>query len=100
MTDIHVLPNLLTFSPLDAVLALLSVSLLVTGLKRELKGISIFIQISMLLVKIVKHFYNTHPEAKAKIDKKYLDILDKIYNKNLKVHDRKLISSKESNAIG
>lgn len=42
------------------------------------RNLSIFLQVSLLLVKITKHYYDSHPEAKAKLNQAIMIRLDKI----------------------
>lgn len=50
-------------------------------LKDKNRGISLFLQVSILLLRITKHYFDTHPEA-AKIANKYRHEVDTLYHKH------------------
>ncbi len=42
------------------------------------RNLSILLQVSLLLIKFTKHYYDTHPESKAKLNVAIMARLDKI----------------------
>lgn len=92
--------SLFALNPLDIVLALLGIA---AGslIRRKFVGFGIFIQISIILVKIVRHYYATHPEMKQKWPLlKHKRKLDTIYKEKLEMYDLGLKETQETGAAG
>lgn len=66
--------------------------------KKRIGTIGITLQVVLLILKMSRHYYSTHPEAKKKLDRAISLKLDKIYAhlRNLEP----LKTSKETGAIG
>lgn len=68
--------------------------------KVTIREIGIFLQVALILVKMAKHYYDTHPESKKRLDGKARKYLQKIYKNHLETHDRGLRSEKDTGAAG
>jgi len=53
--------------------------------RQPLRNASIFLQVSLLIIKMANHYFTTHPEAKEKINKKIEHLLEKISH-DLKIY--------------
>lgn len=92
MVLLHLLPHISSF---DVTIALLSFS---AGLLYRFRGITILIQVSLLLIKMAKHFYDTHPEG-AKL-KPFDPKMDRLYTNQLSKYDPSLLETKQTGAQG
>ena len=96
MTDImHIL------SPIDLFVGLISFS---TGIvaaarilkKNPLRNASILLQVSLLISKMAKYYFDNHPEAREKLNTQTLAMLEKISNQLQGIKE----SSSDSKPVG
>lgn len=51
------------------------------------RGLSLFVQVTYMLIKMARHYYRTHPDAKKKFDKRMTDYFDRMYHWYVKPHE-------------
>lgn len=58
------------------------------GVGSRLKGVFVFLQVALLIAKMAKWYYETHPHGKKQAKHiKFDEKLDKLYHEKLKKHD-------------
>ena len=68
--------------------------------RNRAKGFTVLLQISILLYKMAKFYYDQHPEARNNKDSRLLKSFDNIYEDHLEEHDKQLKISSETGATG
>ena len=69
--------------------------------KRNIKTIGILVQLALLLSKMARHYYDTHPDAKDRMDKGSRELLEKMWHKDLKAQEEPTLkNSKDTGAVG
>jgi hypothetical protein len=66
--------------PIDTFIAIISFLIGKVFTKKE-RGVGIFLQVSLLLLRLAKHYFDTHPEA-DKLASKYKLEVDQMYHKH------------------
>lgn len=97
LNAIHLLPFLAAHIPFDVAIGILS---FLSGLFVARRGaLGLMIQASLLLMKMAKHYYDTHPEARERFKgKERIEIESKITK--LETHHRELKTGEETGALG
>lgn len=91
--DIHAI--LTSFSPFDIIVGIFSfmagaVAMLQRYKNNPYRNLSIFLQVSILVINMAKQYYDHHPDAKEKLNKKIVERLDKISDQLYEyIHGRK-----------
>lgn len=75
-------------------------STLVKLKRNPAKGISVFLQVSLIIIKMAKHYYDTHPEAKQKLNGEARGLLEKLYRKEVTPTEIAYKTSEETGAAG
>lgn len=85
------------FSPIDILVGLVSflsgILVMIRQFKKNpLRNASIFLQVSLLMVKMAQHYFETHPDARDKLNERTIRALEKIsrqfddyYNRNKRI---------------
>lgn len=64
-------------------------------------GLGIFLRVALLLIRMAKHYYDTHPDAKRKKRSTKIDnIFAKLYKEEVVPQERKLLEGHETGAKG
>lgn len=94
-------PNIFTgFNPLDF-FEVIGGMIAGVFIRRKSVGLGIFLQATLIIVKMARHYYNTHPDKLFKFRTiKQKKKLDKIYEEELKTFDLGLKESHETGAAG
>lgn len=64
-------------------------------------GFGIFLNASLLIIKMTQYYFNTHPEAKSKVNDTIVGLLNQISKRQEDIHSRQQrILEKDNNQFG
>lgn len=86
--DFSSLSHFFIAHPLDIGIALLSYVAGRLMQKAERRSIGIFMQVSILLLRMAKHYADTHPTAKKTVTKRIHDEINRLHHKAVKQIDK------------
>lgn len=96
--------SLIHLSPFDIIVMGVSLVLVaISPFKNQFQGVSVFLRVSLVVIKVIQFYLATHPHGKkisstSKLDEK----VEHIYKKDLMVYDgdNKLKSQEETGGAG
>lgn len=89
-----------SLSPFDAGLIFVGYTFGLISLFSRLRGVATLLQVALLITKMARHYYDTHPDAKKMIDADIDAAFDRLYQKKLVAYDKEYKTGEETGAAG
>lgn len=83
--------DIIGLNPIDIAIGVISFIIgRFTFSKDKNRSIGLFLQVSLLMIRMAKHYIDTHPEAKKKLSRHYQLTVDELHKKHESHHTQAL----------